>query len=341
MSGDHYNYSRSILQTSMAIAIACSAFTTSVLAADWEVPRTAAGVPDLQGIWTSATITTLERDPALADKLVVSAEEALELERGFIYNVLSEQDAQPSDPDRAPPTDGDSDAGYNAFWIDPGTKLAVVNGEHRTSIIVEPENGRIPYTPAAMAAFGGWAARSGYDGPEQRPLGERCLVGFGSSGGPPMLPVLYNNHYQIVQNDDYVMILVEMNNDARIIRLNSTHQDASIQPWLGDSIGHWEGDTLVVETINTHPQQAFRFATTHRLYVPNTAKITERFTRTGENEIVYAFSVEDPVSYSQTWRGEIPLRTAEGRMYEYACHEGNYALPGILAGARMQEREQP
>jgi hypothetical protein len=324
----------------LAAAIACAAGTQIVAAdADWQLPRTATGAPDLQGVWTSATITMLERDPAL-ENLVVNEEEALQIERSYIYNVLSAEDAAPSDPNRPPPEDGDTDAGYNAFWIDPGTRLAVVNGEYRTSIIVDPPNGRIPYTSAAMAAFGGWVARSGFDGPEQRPLGERCLVGFGSSGGPPMLPVLYNNHYQIVQNEDYVMILVEMNNDARIIRLNSEHLDDAIKPWLGDSIGHWDGDTLVVETINTHPQQAFRFATTHRLYVPTTAKITERFTRTGAEEITYAFTVEDPVAYSQPWRGELPLRTAEGRMFEYACHEGNYALPGILAGARMEEMQE-
>jgi len=325
-----------LVATALAVSAGPQIFAAE---ADWQLPRTASGAPDLQGVWTSATITMLERDPAL-EKLVVNAEEAQQIERSYIYNVLSEEDAVPSDPNRAPPADGDTDAGYNAFWIDPGTRLAVVNGEYRTSIIVDPPNGRIPYTSAAMAAFGGWVARSGFDGPEQRPLGERCLVGFGSSGGPPMLPVLYNNHYQIVQNEDYVMILVEMNNDARIIRLNSEHLDEVIKPWLGDSIGHWDGDTLVVETINTHPQQAFRFATTHRLYVPTTAKITERFTRTGPDEITYTFTVEDPVAYSQPWRGELPLRTAEGRMFEYACHEGNYALPGILAGARMAEMQE-
>ena len=325
-----------LVVTGLALSAGAQVFAADL---DWQLPRTVSGAPDLQGVWTNATITMLERDPAL-QKLVVSEEEALQIERSYIYNVLSEEDAAPSDPDRPPPADGDTDAGYNAFWIDPGTRLALVNGEYRTSIVVDPPSGRVPYTPAAMTAFGGWMARTGFDGPEQRPLGERCLVGFGSSGGPPMLPVLYNNHYQIVQNEDYVMILVEMNTDARIIRLNSEHLDNAFAPWLGDSIGHWDGDTLVVETINTHPQQAFRFATTHRLYVPTTAKITERFTRTGPEEIIYSFTIEDEVAYSQPWRGELPLRTAEGRMFEYACHEGNYALPGILAGARMEERQE-
>ena len=259
----------------------------------WELPRTASGVPDLQGVWTSATITNLERDPALGEKLVVSVEEARTLEQTAPLNLLTDADNAPSDPNRTAPTDGNADAGYNAFWIDPGRRVARVNGEYRTSFIVEPNSGQIPYTAAAGQAFAAYGQNSGYDGPEQRPLGERCMVGFGSSGGPPMLPVLYNNHYQIVQNDDYVMILVEMNHDARIIRLNSEHMNADYKPWLGDSIARWDGDTLVVETVNFHPQQSFRFAIKHRLYLPSSAKVIERFTRTGQNEMLYEFTVED------------------------------------------------
>ncbi len=229
----------------------------------WQAPRTEHGAPDLQGFWTSASITTLERDPALGEKLVVTAEEARALESANLLNQVTELDNAPSDPDRPPPTDGNTDAGYNAFWIDPGTRLARVGGEYRTSFIVEPADGRIPYTEAAGLAFLGYREQSGYDGPEQRPLGERCMVGFGSTGGPPMLPVLYNNTYQIVQNENYVMILVEMNHDARIIRLDGEPLNDGFAPWLGDSIGHWDGDTLVVETTNFHPQQSFRFAIKH------------------------------------------------------------------------------
>ncbi len=306
---------------------------------NWEVPLTASGVPDLQGVWTSAAITTLERDSALGEKLVVSIEEARRLEQTAPLNLLTIADNTPSDPNRSAPTDGNADAGYNAFWIDPGSRVAQVNGEYRTSFIVQPSSGQIPYTAAAGQAFAAYGRNSGYDGPEQRPLGERCLVGFGSSGGPPMLPVLYNNHYQIVQNEDYVMILVEMNHDVRIIRLNSEHNNAVFKPWLGDSIGRWEGDTLIVETIKFHPQQSFRFAIKHRLYMPPTAIVTERFSRTGENEMLYEFTVEDDEAYTQAWTAQIPMRTAEGALYEYACHEGNYALPGILAGARRVERD--
>ena len=314
----------------------------STLAQDlWEVPRTDYGVPDLQGVWTSASITTLEREPALGNTLIVDAEEARQIEQNAALNVLTEADNAPSDPDRAPPTDGDTDAGYNAFWIDPGTRLAQIDGQYRTSWIVEPENGQIPYTQAAGMAFMEYGQSTGYDGPEQRPLGERCMVGFGSSGGPPMLPVLYNNNLQLVQNEDYVMIVVEMNHDARIIRLDSEHLGDEFSPWLGDSVGHWDGDTLVVETVNFHPQQSFRFAIKHVLYMPSTAKVTERFTRIGPDEILYEFTVEDDSAYTQPWAAQIPFRTAEGSLYEYACHEGNYALPGILAGARREEREGP
>ena len=301
-----------------------------------QAPRTEYGVPDLQGIWTSASVSTLERDPALGDKLVVSAEEAAQLENSALLNQLTEADNAPSDPNRPPPSDGDTDAGYNAFWIDPGTQVARVNGEYRTSFIVDPADGQIPYTQAAGLAFMEYGRQSGFAGPEQRPLGERCLVGFGSTGGPPMLPVLYNNTYQIVQNQDYIMILVEMNHDARIIRLDSEPLDEVFNPWLGDSTGHWEGDTLVVETVKFHPQQSFRFAIQHSLYLPPTARVTERFTRIAEDELLYEFTVEDDTAYSRPWSAQIPFRTGD-RLFEYACHEGNYALPGILAGARQEE----
>ena len=231
---------------------------SSVLIAqpDWQVPFTSYGHPDLQGVWTSASVTSLERDKALGGTLIVDIEEARRLENESAFNVLTEADSAPSDPNRLPPSDGDTDAGYNAFWIDPGTRLAEIDGGYRTSFIVNPEDGQIPYSAAAGIAFFQYGQGSGYDGPEQRPLGERCMVGFGSSGGPPMLPVLYNNHYQIVQNKNYVMILAEMNHDARIVRLNDEHKNEVLKPWLGDSIGYWDGNTLVVDTINFHPQQS-------------------------------------------------------------------------------------
>ena len=264
------------------------------------------------------------------------------IERGF--NGFFEQDLAPSDPDAPPPEVGGDVGGYNTFWMDPGDKLMVVDGTIRSSIIVDPSDGMVPYRDEARALLqdytrgvAGDDARM--DGPEQRPLGERCIVGFGSTGGPPMLPVLYNNHYKFVQTPDHVAILVEMNHDTRIVRLNSEHLPDHITPWLGDSIGHWEGDTLVVETTNFHPNQSYRLAIRHQIYVPPSARVTERFTRIGPEEMLYEFSVEDEGAYTQTWKGEMTLRKTKGPIYEYACHEGNYSLPGILAGARYEERK--
>lgn len=312
------------------------ASSLSALAQSYETPRTFFGHPDLQGVWTNATITTLER-PEEFDSLVISAEQATarEAERQAFYDSYD-------NPDKV---DGQLEAssdpgGYNTFWMDEGTQLAMVDGEFRTSFIVEPADGEVPYS---------WAGRwnmmkkliqyTRFDGPEVRPLGERCLVGFGSTGGPPMLPVLYNNHYQIVQNQDHVQILVEMNHDVRTVRLDSQHPPAHVRKWLGDSIGWWEGDTLVVETTNFHPDQSVRAATKHLLYASENLKVIERFTRMDEDRIKYEFSMDDPDVYSQVWRGEIPMRKTDERIYEYACHEGNYAMPGILAGARLEEKE--
>jgi len=153
-----------------------------------------------------------------------------------------------------------------------------------------------------------------------------------------MLPVLYNNNYQIVQSPGHVLILVEMNHDARIVRIDGEHLPDHVRPWLGDSIGWWEGDTLVVETTNFHPDQEFRPAILHTLYLPFDAKVTERFTRVADDVILYEFEVEHPTHYTQSWRAQIPLNAAAGPIFEYACHEGNYALPSILAGARAEER---
>ena len=224
--------------------------------------------------------------------------------------------------------------------MDPGERMAEINGEIRTSIIVEPEDGRLPWDPEGRrAAFASLANPLGaFAGPESRPLGERCLVGFGSSGGPPMLPVLYNNHSQIVQTPDYVVILAEMNHDARIIRMRDG-KHLNRQPWMGDSMGWYEGDTLVVETTNFHPQQSFRASLRHFIYLSSDAVVTERFTRVSDDKIHYRFTVDDPKVYTQPWVGEIPMNAVEDRIYEYACHEGNYALPGILAGARKDEVE--
>lgn len=301
------------------------------MAQEYQVPRTSFGAPDLQGIYSVATLTNLERGPQFNGKLVLSAEEAEQLaQTGDSY--LTELNSRSAD--------GSSVGGYNTFWMDPGERMAVIDGEIRTSIVVDPENGQLPWNiDNRNRLFASrYSGHGAFDGPESRPLGERCLVGFGSSGGPPMLPVLYNNNSQIVQTEDYVMIMAEMNHDARIIRLqDSEHID--MPKWLGDSIGYYDGDTLVVETTNYNPQQSVRGSLRHMLVVSPDAKVTERFTRVSDDQLLYQFTVDDPKMYTRPWRGELPMNAVEDRIYEYACHEGNYALPGILAGARVEEKD--
>jgi len=307
-------------------------------AAAWTVPRTSYGAPDLEGIWTNATITTLERPDGI-DSLLLTPEEAerLERERADFY---SDYDQPTAAQDEALPA-GEDPGGYNTFWMDEGQKLAVVRGEIRSSLIVDPEDGEIPYRLwARLEMLVRFSRFMSVDDPEQRPLGERCIVGFGSTGGPPMLPVLYNNNYQIVQTPDHVAIIVEMNHDARIVRIGGEHPAPHVRTWLGDSVGHWEGDTLVVETTNFHPGQDLRVAIKHALYTSENLMVVERFTRVSPDEMLYGFTMHDPEIYSQPWRAEIPMRRAPGPLYEYACHEGNYALPNILAGARAEERDE-
>ncbi len=311
----------------------------SAVAADsaYTAPRTEFGAPDLQGIWSIATQTNLERAERFGGKLVLSEDEAQRIEAAVRAGF--EASNRPSDPNRDAP-DATNVGGYNTFWMDPGQRLAMVNGEIRTSIIVDPADGRLPYSEQGKANFAAaMQRRAGYDGPEIRPLGERCVVGFGSTGGPPKLPVLYNNNTQIVQTEDYVVLLAEMNHDARVIRLNAEHAEPPMNYWMGDSVGYYEGDTLVVETTNFHLQQNLRSSLDHRFYGSPQMRVTERFTRTDENTITYQFTVNDPENYTQPWSGELPMVASDEGIYEYACHEGNYALPGILAGARRAEAD--
>ena len=303
------------------------------IADDWQAPRMPWGHPDLQGIWTSATITTLHRPEEIED-LVLTEAQAAALERDGEEALASIDDLPEGDLES-----GENVGGYNSFWVDPGTRVLRVNGEPRSSIIVDPEDGQIPYNLWGRGQFYWKAYRmmSRHNNPEERPLGERCTVGFGSTGGPPMLPVLYNNNYQFMQTEDEVLILVEMNHNVRKVRLNGQPLPAAVRPWMGDSIGHWEGDTLVVRTTQFHPQQSLRLAIKHQVLMTPDTVVEERFTRTSDNEMLYVFTVTDDSIYKQTWRGEQTLRATEGPIYEYACHEGNYALPNILSGARQEE----
>ena len=294
------------------------------------------GDPNLQGVWTNASLTTLER-PDYFESLEISDDEAMAARQSSeeFNQTLDNPYAQGETPES-----GGDVGGYNVAWMDPGSDFFKLNGKYRSSIITYPESGKLPRRLTRWAIEGPSIYRmfTRADHPEERSLGERCVVGFGSSGGPPMLNVLYNNHYQIVQSPGYVMIMVEMNHDARIIRLDSDHNPDNMKPWLGDSVGWWEGQTLVVKTKNHHPQQKFRAAIRHQILMMEEAEVTERFTRVSKDEILYQFEVNDKKAYRDVWKGEMPLRSTESRIFEYACHEGNYAMANILAGARAEEK---
>ena len=305
---------------------------------DYEPPRLSDGTPSFEGVWSQGSLTVLERSPQFKG-LTLSPERAAAIEQG--REKAMEASNQPTDPDEGAPEAGGDAGGYNTFWMDPGTRFGVIDGEIRTSWIVEPSDGQIPYTEAGReeSVIARTAARENFDDPEIRMAGERCTVGFGSTGTPPMVNVLYNNHLQFFQAPDVVSILVEMNHNARMVRIDQDHGPEAMQPWLGDSIGHWDGDTLVVETTNFHPQNSVRSALRHYVYLQPDSVVEERFTRVADDVIHYEFTVTDPDLFTQPWKGEMPLWRAEGPIYEYACHEGNYALPGIMTGARRKEAE--
>jgi hypothetical protein len=307
-------------------------------AGTYQPPRTADGKPDLQGVWTNVSLTTLLRSPQFKTD-VVSEEEAARIAQRRA--AAMEKSLEPTDPNAPAPPKGGNVGGYNSFYGDAGERLARVKGQYRTTWLVDSQNGQLPYSEQGRRTFDTKLAfvRNNFDGPESRPMAERCVVGFGSTAGPPMINVLYNNHYQIVQTGDAVLIHVEMNHDARVVRMNAKHLPKSIRPWMGDSIGRWDGDTLVVETTNFNPGEELRTNFDQSFYVSKGAKVTERFTRISPTQISYDFSVDDPATYSKVWRAEMVLNAAQGNIYEYACHEGNYALPGILAGARKAEAE--
>ena len=312
------------------------ALSATALAQDYEAPRTEWGVPDFQGTWRNNTVMPFQRPRELGNKQAYTEEEAVQLERAAQQRV--EQDNEPLDPNRpAPELEALPPVGnYDLFWTDRGMFLPTIDGEFRTSAIIDPPNGRIPERVAGFADRMQElrANRPGRnDGPEGRGLGERCLVAFGNSSGPVMSPVMYNSHMQIVQSPGYVTIIVEMVHDARIIKITDERSAASEahQKWMGDSIGRWDSDTLVVETKNYNPWHTYQGAPTENLTV------IETFRRTGENKIVYGFTVDDPSVYTAQWSGEYPLTGMDEPVYEYACHEGNYGMIGILAGARRLE----
>jgi hypothetical protein len=293
------------------------------------VPRTTDGHPDLQGTWTNATLTPMERPAEFAGKATLSDEEA----RAYEKKDLETTDIDKPDAPLLARAGSAETGGYNNLFIDRGSELARVDGVKRTSLIIDPPDGKVPpITEQARQARARGFDR--FDSVEDRPLAERCILGFGSTSGPPMLPVLYNSNYQIVQTPDTVMILVEMVHDIRIVRMNGTHVAANVRQWLGDSIGHWEGDTLVVDTTNFTEKTRFRGASENM-------HVIERFKSVDANTILYRATIDDPSTFTKQWTMEYPFRAAAGPVFEYACHEGNYAMPDILGGARKSDSEPP
>lgn len=320
-----------------------------------DIKRTTSGKPDLSGFYDSGTLTPLNRPEEFGEKKFMSRAEAEVLKQ--MSGLLQSDAQQVSDPNReAPPSGGDGKhsfgaggvGGYNTFWVDPGSDVSELNGQIRTSIVYQPVNGRQPArTPRGNQAMAdnfssfaytndgtaSWLKKGGhgpFDGPEDLALAERCLLGF--SAGPPSLPGLYNNYKRIVQTEDHIMILLEMVHDARVIRMNSKHGPASHRSWLGDAVGRWESDTLVVETTNFRNQTGL-YGGDENLY------LIERFTLQEDGNLLYDFTVKDDTAWTEPWSGAYVWQTSQDKVYEYACHEGNYAMGNILRGARLLESE--
>jgi hypothetical protein len=292
---------------------------------EWQPSRTPDGKPDLQGTYTFRTITPLQRPAALAGKETLTPEEAAAFEAS--ENIRLNRDLY--DPEKGQPSAGyppRSQGGvlsYNDFWYERGSELTE---DRRTSLIIDPPDGRIPFAPRS----GG--ARSGgrYDNPETLSLADRCLLGFNS--GPPMISSTYNNNVLIVQTRDFVVLQTEMIHEARIIPTNGRAHGA-LPRWIGDSRGRWEGDTLVVETINFKRETSLPGSSA-------TTKLVERFKRVGPDTITYEFTVTDPTTLTRPWTAVMPLTRIDELLYEYACHEGNYGMTGILSGARFLEKPE-
>ena len=337
------------------VVITIALGTTPALQAD--IKRTPSGKPDLSGVYDTGTLTPTQRPGWLGETEYLYPFVARFL--NWVIGVASEWAIyDESDPDReAPPEGGDGNnlagaggvGGYNLFWVDPGSELGTVNGKVPTSIIYDPPDGRYPPTTEGFQGRIGtiyqsfrhentgtasWLEHDGpgpFDGPESLAPSERCLISFAST--VPTIPSLYNNYKRIVQTDTHVMILQEMVHDARIIRIDSEHAPEANRKWMGDSVGHWEGDTLVVETKNFHSTNGLPGA-------DENLHVVERFTMQEDGHLYYDFTVTDETTWTAPWSGRyVWASKPEAKVYEYACHEGNYAMGGILRGARLLEDE--
>lgn len=308
-----------------ALALAAAMALSAQDKAAWKVPRTADGHPDLQGIWNNSTRTPMERPAEFNGKATLTDAEAKEWEQKE-HQAWEDLDGTSEGPLHK--TKGSEGTGaYNVLFYDMGSGLARIDGVKRTSMVIDPPDGKIPPTvPAARDR--NRARMTNPQNVKDRGLSERCI--FVSMVGPPMLPTLYNNNYQIVQTRDAIMILAEEIHDVRIIRMNASHLPENVRLWTGDSVGHWEGDSLVVETTNFTGQTHFRGSS-------KDLKVTERFTRLDAKTIVYKATMEDASTWTKPWTVELPFAAAPGPIYEYACHEGNYAIEDILGGVRKTQ----
>lgn len=330
------------------------------------VKRMPDGHPDLQGTYDLATMTPMERFPG--DPPVLSKEQAQKLQQAEMAR--RNADHGKLDPNREKlPVGGDKTGGksffeilekagggavggYDRLWLNQGTSYTIVDGQIRTSIVIDPPNGHIPpFNAAAKKRMASERAlptsdtgesndvtaatrRGEYDNPEQRPLSERCLLGFGSTSGPPALPdYFYNDMHRIVQTPNNIMILTEMIHDVRVVRMNAEHLPKSIRRWMGDSVGHWDGDTLVVDTTNFTDKTRFHGATENM-------HVVERFTRIDDRTLLYRFTVDDKDTWDTPWTGEMTWPATDQPLLEYACQEGNYALGDVMRGARVQEANE-
>jgi len=338
---------------SFVLVFALAALSAS--AAENDILRTAAGRPDLSGNYDISTLTPFERDPKYGDRLLLTPEEAQELHQGAASR--TEAQSLPSSSDRSAPPVGGNVGGYNAFYLDLGTDAVEVDGSYRTSLLVDPPNGRLPpLTERGKARreglFNFWGKNSGeawwlgkepgpYDGPETLSIADRCI--FHLEATVPARPRAYNNVKTIVQTDSQVMILTEWMHEARIVRLAgeghpAVHVAPEIRSRSGDSIGWWEGDTLVVETTN-FLEEAWVTETVGGNPSPaHDQRVVERFTRVAGGDVLYQFTVESG-DFEAPYSGEYTWPATKAQLYEYACHEGNYALGNILRGARLLERE--
>ncbi|THD50563.1 hypothetical protein [Phenylobacterium sp.] len=305
--------------TAMALA--------SAHAGPYRAPRTPDGQPQLQGLWTANASTRLERPPGAPAGFTTKAEE-LAYEKAAMARIAE---------------GGEAGLGQGASEWQVPFPLGRLDGRLRTGWITDPADGLVPYRPEAKLRQRALAAATlASANPEDRTPSDRCLVGGQASANPPMLNTAVAGGKRIVQTRDAVVILSEMNHDVRIIRLidpktaKAAHLPPNLRPWMGDSIGHWEGETLVVETTNLNPGEGDRGL----FLIGPDARVTERFTRTAPDEIRYAFEVEDPATYTTPWRGEMPLHPDKGPIFEFACHEGNYSMPLMLQIARAADKGQ-